>query len=155
MEINSFTNGTPPPPPQQSLTEEQKNTLNSIVSQYDGDDFSESDFNAMNAQLKEAGLRPSAELKSALEEQGIDVSSFVQEKKGPPPPPPPPVDEEKVNLQRLGEVLQSNEAVASAFQELIADSEDGTLDDDDLTSLASILEDNGVSTSGIFLDELA
>ncbi|MFC7049645.1 hypothetical protein [Emcibacter nanhaiensis] len=72
----------PPPPSSSPLTEDQKSTVSDILSQYDASSLSEEDAQSIFQALKDAGIPPSEELKSMIEDAGFDLSQFA------PPPPP-------------------------------------------------------------------
>ena len=68
--------GQPPggpggPPPSKPMTEEAKKQVTDILSQYDPENLSTEDMDAINKSFKEAGVRPSGELKSMLEDSGF------------------------------------------------------------------------------------
>ena len=75
--------GQPPggpggPPPSKPMTEEAKKQVTDILSQYDPENLSSEDMDAINKSFKEAGVRPSGELKSMLEDSGFDAKPFLR-----------------------------------------------------------------------------
>src|SRR3954464_4259597 len=65
--------GQPPggpggPPPSKPMTEDAKKQVTDILSQYDSENLSSDDMDAINKSFKDAGIRPSGELKSMLED---------------------------------------------------------------------------------------
>lgn len=88
---------------QQSLTDEQKQKVNDILSNYDSSSFSQDDFESIFKQFKDAGIPMGDSLKSTVEDAGFDFSANIQAEmqangmQGPggmqgggmmPPPPP-------------------------------------------------------------------
>jgi hypothetical protein len=73
--------GQPPggpggPPPSKPMTEEAKKQVTDILSQYDSENLSSEDMDAINKSFKDAGIRPSGELKSMLEDSGFDAKAL-------------------------------------------------------------------------------
>lgn len=76
----------------QSLTDEQKQEVADILSNYDADNITEEDAQEIFAKFKEAGIE-GAGLKEAIEEAGFDAENLrelgmpdEEEMQGPPPP---------------------------------------------------------------------
>jgi hypothetical protein len=113
-----------------SLTDDQKETLQSILSNYDVESMTEEEKKEMFEQLKEAGIGMSDEVKSILDEAG-----FTPPEK--PQGPPPEEDSEK------SELLQS----------LYSKLESGEVTEDEITSLIKSLQDSGQLTTGVFFDQ--
>ena len=97
MNINSMSGGMsmPPPPPkseQSSLTEEQESLLSETLSEFDVENLTEADAQAIVTALSEAGIEPGAGLETAMSDLGFDAKAIGDlagvEHKGPPPPPP-------------------------------------------------------------------
>lgn len=117
-----------------SLTEEQKSTVQDILSQYDSENLSDDDIASIQEQLEEAGIRPSPELGSVIEEAGFDAEAFKPSgppPEGPPPGPPPGEESESLvseeGLQTLADILEEydvenlSEEDVSAIQEKLAE----------------------------------
>lgn len=69
--------GAPPPkPPQATLSDEQSETVQSILSNYDADSLSEEDAKAIMEQFKEAGIEPSKSLESVMSDAGFDAKQL-------------------------------------------------------------------------------
>ncbi len=68
----------PPPPPQQSqeLTDEQKSTIEEILSEYDPDNITEDDAKEIFQKFSDAGIQPAAGMKEAIEEAGFDAEQI-------------------------------------------------------------------------------
>src|SRR3954447_5590814 len=103
--------GQPPggpggPPPSKPMTEEAKKQVTDILSQYDPENLTSDDMDAINKSFKGAGIRPNGELKSMLEDSGYDPKALGDRARqtqgadgappggppggGPPPGGPPP-----------------------------------------------------------------
>lgn len=93
--IGSAVSGALPPPPPpggaggpgKALSEGEKSTVASILEQYDPDSLSEEDVDAIKQQLQDAGITPSRELGTLIEEAGFDKEEFRPD--GPPRGGPP------------------------------------------------------------------
>ena len=100
--ISSVNSGAMPPPPPRSegatLTDDQTDTVNSILSSYDADNLTESDAQEIAEQLKEAGINPSKSLSSVMNEAGFDSKNIAELAGLGKPPPPPPSDQTAQNL---------------------------------------------------------
>ena len=75
--------GQPPggpggPPPSKAMTDEAKKQVTDILRQYDPENLSTEDMDAINKSFKEAGVRPSGELKSMLEDSGFDAIAVIE-----------------------------------------------------------------------------
>ena len=58
------------------MTEDAKKQVTDILSQYDSENLSSDDMDAINKSFKDAGIRPSGELKSMLEDSGFDAKAL-------------------------------------------------------------------------------
>lgn len=131
------------------LTDEQKTAAEEILAQYDPEALSEEDAEEIRQQLREAGIAPSRDLKSVLEEAGFDAEQLrPQGPGGPggpngaggaPPPPPPELSEEQV------------QTLASIFEGY--DAED--LSEEDLQEIQAKLQEAGFSGRGAVVDRQA
>ncbi len=136
------------------LTDTQRETLKDILSRYDANRFTEDDFNALSAELRQAGIRPNAEVRAALETKGIDVDSFNPQPAGrrgppPPPPPPPPSGSKEDNLTTL------TEALLQAIAEFLAKLKTSSISGDDVNALNTLAQQSGANTTGLLVDEVA
>lgn len=135
---------------QNALSEEQKSSITDILSKYDPDNLSDEDVESIKEELKEAGVRPSPGLKSALEEAGFDAEAFRPA--GPPPggaggpPPGPPPGEESTGASE--ETLKT---LASIFEDYDLEN----LDEDDLTEIQKKLQEAGISLPGSVINQTA
>ena len=75
--ISSISNSTTMRPAMQPqskpMSDEQKETVNSILSNYDSSSMTEAKFESLKAEFEEAGIRPSEDLKGIMEEAGFEV----------------------------------------------------------------------------------
>ena len=103
-----------PPMPQQSqpLTDEQKETVSSILSNYDSSNMTTENVESMKAELNEAGIKPSEDLKGMMEEAGFEVPERSGPKgvkgKGKPP-----------EFSKLMEKLESTDISEEEIQSFI------------------------------------
>lgn len=89
--LSSF--GFEAPSGSNNTTSSQKDTVSSILSEYDANNLSESDAQAIVSAFQKAGIEPSSELESAMSEAGFDAQEVgtlanVAAQGGTPPPPP-------------------------------------------------------------------
>ena len=142
---------------QASLTETQKKTLQEIIAKYDMENMTDSDFESLVSDLKEAGIRPSAEVDSILEETGLNIEDFMKE--SPPPPPmsgaggmgkPKDMEEGLEELLKISEETEDTE-LQTLVEELLAKYEDGTVTEEDHQELMSYLQENAPQL-GFFMD---
>ena len=131
------------------LTEEQKNTLNEILAQYDSEDLSEEDAQTIVEAFKEAGIQPGEELKSLLEDAGFDAEELANlagiqpgEQSRPPPPPEYQNNNNSVNQ----ESLQQLQSILGQFSDL------SNLNSGDEEKLNSLLFDTGLLEPGALID---
>ncbi|UUX49955.1 hypothetical protein NUH88_21520 [Nisaea acidiphila] len=138
--ISSAVSGALPPPPPpggaggpgKALSEEEKSTIASILEQYDPESLSEEDVDSIKQQLQDAGIDPSPELGSLIEEAGFDKEQFRPD--GPPPGGPPPGGEggpsglvSEDGLKTLSSILEEydvenlSEDDVSAIQQQLAE----------------------------------
>lgn len=57
----------------QPMTDKQKETVNSILANYDSYSMTKTDFESMRAEFQDAGIKPSEDLKGIMEEAGFEV----------------------------------------------------------------------------------
>lgn len=117
---------------QQTLSDEQKSTVNSILSNYDAESLTQENVETISKQLGEAGIAPSESLKTTIEEAGYDFSEFLADREANSPmqggmPPPPPRDGENTaeseyssELSELLTALENNEADEADFESFIS-----------------------------------
>jgi len=124
-----------------TLSESQKSSVQGILSGYDAENLSKEDVQAIRAAFRAEGIRPSRDLKNAIEASGFDASE-LRSKGGPHgagghrPPPPPEAEEDAV----------------SALLEILEDYEDETLDQNALTEIQSKLQEAGYPPRESYLE---
>ena len=134
--ISSISNSSqmqrPMPRQSQSLSDEQKETVNSILASYDSTNMSEADVESMKAEFKDAGIRPSEDLKGIMEEAGFEVPerSGPQGVKGEGKPPP-------------------------EFAKLMEKLEDSDISEDEIQSFIENIQNEKGVFSGSIMDEYA
>lgn len=128
---------------QTKLTDEQKQTVNDILADYDSSNVSQQDFYDIFEQFEAAGITGGQSLKSTAEAAGFDFSSDIQlaiesgealpSAMGPPPgaqgagkaPPPPQSSESSASseysdlLAQLLEEYENGEADLTDFEAFI------------------------------------
>jgi hypothetical protein len=138
---------------QNSLSDDQKSSIADILSKYDPENLSEEDVEAIKDELKEAGVRPSAELKAAIEEAGFDAEAFRPsgpppggpgQAGGPPPGPPPGGESEEASEETL-------KTIASIFEEYDLEN----LNEDDLDEIQQRLQEARISLPGAVINQTA
>ena len=119
-----------------ALTDEQKSTIQDILSKYDAENLTEEDAQAIFEEMREAGIPPGPGMKEAVEEAGFDLEPFKPE--GPPPPPPP---QGGMNQELDVESLQSLQNILNQFDL-------SNLSAEDEESLFSQIQQAGFMTPG-------
>ena len=136
------------------LSSTQKESITSILSQYDGSSLSQEDaVNIVNS-FEEAGITPSKEFADELESLGFDaqeiggLAGVSGNQEGMPPPPPQATQEEETSLatllESLLEVQEDDEESTSntqSFEELLDyTSKILSLNDETKTEVLDMLE---------------
>lgn len=100
----------------QKLTDEQKKMVNEIISNYDASNISKSDFNNMMSEIKDAGITPSRDLRSIIEESGFSMPEGPgpQGVKGEGRPKPPEYITDLMSQLQSGDI--SEEEIQSFLQ---------------------------------------
>lgn len=118
-----------------TLTDEQKKTLQDIISKYDPDNMTDESTKAMLDEIKAAGIKPGKEFGEIMNTAGFK----------PPEKPqgPPPADESTS--------LKVPEYIASFLEK----QESGTATEEDIISLIQNLLTSNKSTTGSIVDTKA
>lgn len=131
-----------------SLTDEQKQTVSDILSNYNADNLSEDDIHSIMDSLKDAGIQPGAGLKEAISSAGFDADEILKPPsdggKGTPPPPPPSGSE-------FGSVASESGIDVSTLQSLqkiLSQYDLSNLSDEEQQNLISQLTDSGLMSNG-------
>lgn len=123
-----------------ALTDDQKQQVTDILSQYDPENMTADDAKAIFDSFREAGIQPGAGLKETVEAAGFDLEQFKPEKGEGTPPPPPPSNELDV------EQLQS-------LQTILGQYDLSNLSDDEEQTLMSSLQQAGFMGTGVLVDK--
>jgi len=138
--------GMKPPP----LSEDQKNTITEILAQYDNEELTEEDAQAIVESLKEASIRPGEELKNILAEAGYDAEELATlagiEPGEQGRPPPPPEYHNNGNNSVNQESLQQLQSIMGQFSDL------SELSAQDEEKLNSLLFDAGLLEPGALIN---
>jgi len=135
-----------------SLTDEQQSTLNEILSQYDPENLTDEDAKSMMDAIRDAGIRPSREVGQTLEAAGFDMEQLK-----PPAPPegsgmggpggPPPSGAEGSS--------ETEDETSQLISQLLEQIQNGDVSEDDLSSLLLALQSEGLTSTGLFVDQSA
>lgn len=119
--------------PSQPLTDAQKETASSILSNYDSSSMSSSDFEALKVQFEDAGINPSEDLKGMMEDAGFEVPERPgpQGVKGGGKPKPP------------------------EFSKLMEKLEDSDISEEEIQSYIQTLQNEKGEFSGALMDDYA
>ena len=121
-----------------SLTEEQKSTLEDIISKYDPDNMDEESMTAMMDEIKEAGITPSKEFGEIMNTAGFEPPEKPQ---GPPPTEETDETSETETPQCVLDFLEKKET--------------GEITDEDINTLVQSLLSTDQSTTGTIVDQKA
>lgn len=127
-----------------SMTEEQKSAAEEILSKYDPENLSEEDANAIKEELREAGIKPSRELGTLIEESGFDPEQFR-------PAGPPPGGPGGPGKPGGSENLVSEEGLKT-LAEILEEYDVENLSEDDLTAIQAKLTEAGFYGQGSVVD---
>lgn len=140
----------------QSLSSSQDELISSVLENYDASNLSESDAEAIVAAFQDAGIEPSEELASAMEEAGFDAQEVgtlagVGAAQGGTPPPPPGGGGgmSTSEAEEVFDILDTNEDGTVSLEEL----EEAYGSDDETTSLSSN-QQNALDNLGVLMDML-
>lgn len=116
-----------------TLTDDQKETLTSILSNYDSENMTAESMQKMMDEIKEAGITPSKDLRDALDEAGF---------KPPEKPQGPPPDEASGKTE-----------IPGYLQDFLEKQANGEVTQDDIDSLVASLQSSGQTTVGTIVDQ--
>lgn len=132
----------------QSLTDEQKQTIQDILSEYDPDEMTEADAKEIFKAFEEAGVRPSMGMREAIEEAGFDAEELREMGRpagGPPPGGQPPMESTGSSNQISVSMMQSLQTILNQYDLT-------NLSSDDQTNLMQQLTEAGLTSTGSILD---
>lgn len=146
---SGFPARMPEMPSQQPFTEDQKATVESILSEYDASDLTSEDATAIHAAFQEAGITPGFGLFQMIEDAGFDAETLREldpsiPAGGPKGAPPPPPD--------AGFASGLNKEAVSELQEILEKYDLENLTEDDESSLVSELESSGFLFPGLMMN---
>lgn len=147
---------------QPKLTDEQKQTVNDILSEYDSSNITQQDFYDIFEQFQAAGISGGESLKSTAEAAGFDFSSNIQtaiesgealpSAMGPPPggqgggkPPPPPQSADSSSSSEYSDLLA----------QLLEDYENGEADLTDFEAFIENIKNTSLSSTGNIVNNQA
>lgn len=139
-----------------SLSISQEDTITSILESYDASNLSQSDAQSIVAAFQEAGIEPSSELESAMEEAGFSaqevgtLAGVGSSQGGTPPPPPGGGGSSSASAEEVFDALDTNEDGVVSFEEL--EEAYGTADSES-TELSSG-QQNALDNIGVLMDAL-
>lgn len=118
-----------------TITDEQKEKIQEILSNYDADSITAEDAKEIFEAFKEAGITPCKGMKEAIEEAGFDadelrsLAGFDQ-----PPPPPQGLGSQSINI---------NQSALQALQTILNDYDLTELSEDEQAELLTRLQEAG------------
>ncbi len=116
------------------LTDEQKETLQSIIANYDPENMTQESMKAMMEEIKAAGITPGKELRDIMDAAGFKPPEKPQ---GPPP-------------QESGDTQNSLPQFLIDFMEK---QQSGEVTQEDIDSLVANLQSSGKTTVGSLVDQ--
>lgn len=133
-----------------SLTDEQKEKIAEILSNYDTDSITEEDAKAIFEAFKEAGITPCAGMKEAIEAAGFDGEELRSLAGLDQAPPPPPSSE----IQGTGTSTTINQSALQSLQTILNDFDLTELSEEEQSELLTRLQDAGLLqyASGLSID---
>lgn len=140
----------------ESASSSISDTISSILENYDADNLSESDAQSIVAAFKEAGIEPSSELESAMEEAGFSaqevgtLAGVGAAQSGTPPPPPGGGGSSSSEAEEVFDALDTNEDGVVSLSEL--EEAYGTTDSE--ASTVSSNDQNALDNLGVLMDML-
>lgn len=146
---------------QLSMSESQKTSFQEIISKYDVDNFSKTDFETMGKEFRQAGIRPTREVKSMLEMNGFNVEQYIKGGPGGPqgprpmggpggPPKPKDMQEGLQQLLTISEETGDSE-LQSIVEDMLTKSEEDAVTEKDEEKLRTYLQQN-VPLIGFYMD---
>jgi len=132
-------------PKGRELTEEQKATINEILSQYDPANVSDEDAKAIFQAFHDAGITPARGMKEVIEAAGFDAEDLrsrgMTDQGSMPPPPTQGSRSNAINLSAL-----------QSLQEILNQYDLTNLTESDQQNLLNQLEESGLVFPGSVLD---
>jgi len=157
---NDFSNTIMPTqgfkPKQAELSDEQKQTVNDILSNYDAENITQEDFEEIFAQFKEAGIPLGESHKSVVEEAGFNfdanIQQAIQDGTMPSPPdgnrPPPPPQRSSSSS------ATDSDAYNSQLTELLTAFKNGDADQSDIEAFIQSIQNKSNQSTGNIINNL-
>lgn len=136
----------------QSHSEDQKQSLNDVIAQYDPSDLSDEEAKTLVNEISELGISRGEDLTTALSEAGFDPKGLADQAgfgRGDGPPPPPP---SVSGLGNKGAESDEVQALLSIVNELRVNIEENGVEGDFSELLTAALEDAGIDTTTPIVD---
>lgn len=127
-----------PPMANYKMTDEQKDQLQDILSNYDVENMTDEDKQSLMEEIRDAGIKPGDDLKTALEDAGVEMA-----------PPPPPPDGGQPPMGGPGETGQTSQFL----QDFLDKYESGELTDEDIESFVQSIKSQGQMAQGVLFDQ--
>jgi hypothetical protein len=128
-----------------SLTDDQKQTIADILSEYDPENITEEDAQEIFEKFKDAGITPARGMKEAIEAAGFDAEDLrakgMPEGQQPPPPPPPDKTNGSVNVSAL-----------QSLQSILSEYDLSSITEDQQSELLTKLNEAGLLQTGFTID---
>ena len=118
-----------------SLSDEQKETLNGIISKYDSENMTDDNKKAMMDEIKSANIPPSKDLKEILDAAGFEPPKKPEGEGAMPPP------------------LNGSKEIPDFILQCMKKQESGEAKQDDIDQLLQTLQKNGYDTTGVLFDQ--
>lgn len=150
--LSSFGFEAPTSTENNTSSSSNEETISSVLAEYDADNLTQSDAQAIVAAFQDAGIEPSEELASAMEEAGFDareVGTLAGVEQGGTPPPPPNGGDTTSQTDEY-DSLDTNEDGIVSFDEL---QEAFGNSNNETTSLTQN-QQNALDNLGILMDML-
>ena len=147
MMLNSLQMGSMRPPKFHPLTDEQKSQLSEILSQYDPQNITKEDAQAMFKAFRESGIG-GPELKKAMEEAGFDADKVWELAHG-DKPPRPPEGQESTGGREFGSI---NTSALETLQSILSQFNLSDMSEENQTSLIQKLKESGLLLQGGVID---
>ncbi len=127
-----------------SLTDEQKEKIEEILSNYDTDSITAEDAKEIFDAFKEAGITPCKGMKEAIDAAGFDADELRSLAGFDQPPPPPSSSSQSVNI---------NQTALQSLQTILNDYDLTELSEDEQSELLTRLQEAGLlQYSGVTID---
>ena len=127
-----------------SLTDDQKKTLQDIISKYDPETITQDQMKSMMDEIKEAGIKPGKAFGEVMNAAGFKPPEKPQgaPPQGPPPQGPPP------DVQQ-----SSDEDITTQLLNLLNQNKTGEVSENDINDFIQSLKNSGNSIIGTLVNQ--